>query len=773
MSIQLRIFVYSLILFSLLINVPNSAAANLEHVTQTEESVSSNNIPENWLERFNYYRQAAGLPPVVESSAYSVDLAKHVNYMLLNVPAEGLWHGETPGRPGYTPEGHQAAAESNLFWFPSGASYTTPAVAIDGWMGSIYHRFGMLNPELVTTGFGIGCDTQNCGAGLNVIRGLVGGSNPRPDGVIYPGPNQINVNTDIILTWQFLWDPTAILKSASLRNSSGQLIPITTTSPPNGDYFNMVSVKPDTLLSPGTTYTANITVQLGSQELNKTWDFTTTPIGPDNFNKSSPASGAMNQSTSVTLNWEAGMGTDSYEYCYDTTNDNTCSNWTSNGTATSKTLSGLASATTYYWQVRAVNTGGMTYANGNAFWWFKTIPTAAVSVNVGGALQGNYNTVQNSSTRSSYASLDGGPVRMSSTNGVPIVASERVAYSPNGGTMWTSYSELMGLPISQLTSSYTFPWYNNVDLNSQLRFGNVGSVNTTVTVMIGGQVKGSYTLGPNSSQRISYVGLDNGPVRITSTGGVPIIASLRVAYFNGSAWTSFSEMMGLPSNKLTDSYIFPWYNNLDLNSQLRFGNVGNSPTTITVTIGGIFKGNYNLAPNESKRVSYAGLDGGPVRVTSSGNVSIIASLRVAYHDGSAWTDFSEMMGLPIGSLSTRYSFPIYNNLNLNTQLRFANVGNATTTATVTIGGVLKGTYILVPNESKRVNYAGVDGGPVVIQSSGNIPIIASERVAYFNGSAWSSFAEMMGLPKEQLTSTFLFPWYNNINLDTQLRFGVP
>jgi hypothetical protein len=160
-------------------------------------------------------------------------------------------------------------------------------------------------------------------------------------------------------------------------------------------------------------------------------------------------------------------------------------------------------------------------------------------------------------------------------------------------------------------------------------------------------------------------------------------------------------------------------------------------------------------------------------VTSSGNVPIIASMRVAYFNGSAWTDFSEMIGLPISSLSTRYSFPIYNNVSLNTQLRFANVGSTTTTVTVKIGGVLKGAYILSASQSKRVNYAGLDGGPVVIQSSGNVPIIASERVAYFDGSAWSSFAEMMGMPFAQWTDTYIFPWYNNLDLNTQLRFGVP
>jgi len=50
---------------------------------------------------------------------------------------------------------------------------------------------------------------------------------------------------------------------------------------------------------------------------------------------------------------------------------------------------------------------------------------------------------------------------------------------------------------------------------------------------------------------------------------------------------------------------------LNLNTQLRFGNVGNAATTVTVTINGVVKGSYNLAPNASQRISYAGLNSGP------------------------------------------------------------------------------------------------------------------------------------------------------------------
>jgi hypothetical protein len=111
------------------------------------------------------------------------------------------------------------------------------------------------------------------------------------------------------------------------------------------------------------------------------WSFSTLNP-PAAFNKISPAKGdiLISQPTSATLTWGASSGATSYEYCYDTTNDNACSSWTSNGTSTSASLSGLAYGTTYYWQVRAINAGGTTYADGSAtaFWSFSTLnPPAA------------------------------------------------------------------------------------------------------------------------------------------------------------------------------------------------------------------------------------------------------------------------------------------------------------------------------------------------------------------------------------------------------------
>jgi predicted nucleic acid-binding Zn ribbon protein len=327
----------------------------------------------------------------------------------------------------------------------------------------------------------------------------------------------------------------------------------------------------------------------------------------------------------------------------------------------------------------------------------------------------------------------------------------------------------MGLPHEQLSDTYLFPAYNNLTLDEQIRFANVDSIPTTVTVTIAGIPRGSYTLQPNESKRVSYA-LDAGPVEVKSSGA-KIIAAIRDAWKVNGQITSFVQVMGLPREALSDTYLFPAYNNVTLDGQLRFGNVDTVPTDVTVTIAGIPRGTYTLQPNESKRVSYA-LDAGPVVIQSTGGAKIIAALRDAWKVNGQITSFAQLMGLPKEQLSDTYILPAYNNVTLDGQLRFGNVDTVATTVTVTIAGVVKGTYDLNPSESKRVSYP-LDAGPVEIQSSGGAKIIAAIRDAWKVNGQITSFVQMMGLPKEWLSATFWFPAYNNLTLDGQLRFGVP
>jgi hypothetical protein len=130
-------------------------------------------------------------------------------------------------------------------------------------------------------------------------------------------------------------------------------------------------------LSPGATYHWQVrAVNEGGitySDNGTWWSFTTRISSPGVFNKTSPSKGVSGQPTNLTLSWETGSNVTSYEYCYDTTNNNTCDGiWTTIGTNTYVDLSGLSSGTTYYWQVRALNDAGSTEANDESWWEFTT-----------------------------------------------------------------------------------------------------------------------------------------------------------------------------------------------------------------------------------------------------------------------------------------------------------------------------------------------------------------------------------------------------------------
>lgn len=102
----------------------------------------------------------------------------------------------------------------------------------------------------------------------------------------------------------------------------------------------------------------------------------TVAAAPGAFAKSSPKDGATRQKTSLALSWAAASGATSYQYCLSrtapTAGQTTCdTGWVSMGTTRTITVS-LLRVTTYYWQVKAINGTGTTYANAGTWWRFTT-----------------------------------------------------------------------------------------------------------------------------------------------------------------------------------------------------------------------------------------------------------------------------------------------------------------------------------------------------------------------------------------------------------------
>jgi hypothetical protein len=232
-------------------------------------------------------------------------------------------------------------------------------------------------------------------------------------------------------------------------------------------------------------------------------------------------------------------------------------------------------------------------------------------------------------------------------------------------------------------------------------------------------------------------------------------------------------MMALPNGQLDTTYWLPWYNSRTLDSQLRIANISLSDATVHVTIGGaeVTGSPFTVPAGTSVRKSFAGIEKGPVKIESTQN--LVVAERVIYKVNNVATSFSEMMALPNGQLDTTYWLPWYNSRTLDSQLRIANVSLSDATVHVFIGGAeVTGSPFTVPaGTSVRKSFASIDKGLVQIVS--NQDIVVTERVLYKVNNVVTSFSEMMALPNGALDITYWLPWYNNRDLDTQLRFGNP
>ena len=126
--------------------------------------------PSDWLSYVNWLRSLGGLPALTENTSWSSGGEDHAKYMVKN---DYIGHDEDRANPWYTQAGHDAAGASDVMV----SSYTgaTDIDAIDLWMSGPFHALGIIDPALITTGFGSYREADGgweMGACLDVIRGL-------------------------------------------------------------------------------------------------------------------------------------------------------------------------------------------------------------------------------------------------------------------------------------------------------------------------------------------------------------------------------------------------------------------------------------------------------------------------------------------------------------------------------------------------------------------------------------------------------------------------
>lgn len=240
---------------------------------------------EQWLCLFNQYRSAAGLSTLASNGTMSSDLALHTHYMLLN-PEQESFHDEYPNEPGYTVLGETAGHQSNMAK-KAGTSLGVKE-SLELWIGFPSHRYGMLHPDLTSSGFDLSCDLTNCFSGLNVLGSLPSSYLITSQNVVYPGDGQTGIPAVAFpVSWSFYmpWvgeeddSDEVVLISGEIYDQNNQKLSVTWWQPNHDDdswdYRNQVGLTPSQPLLSLHTYRVEMTVQFHGQTLQKSWHFTT------------------------------------------------------------------------------------------------------------------------------------------------------------------------------------------------------------------------------------------------------------------------------------------------------------------------------------------------------------------------------------------------------------------------------------------------------------------------------------------------------------------
>ncbi|HMD79951.1 MAG TPA: hypothetical protein VKE92_01510, partial [Anaerolineales bacterium] len=254
--------------------------------------------------------------------------------------------------------------------------------------------------------------------------------------------------------------------------------------------------------------------------------------------------------------------------------------------------------------------------------------------------------------------INNGPVKVSSTNALPIFTSQRAIFE-------SSFNSIVGYPANQLTTDYWFTSYDDVGMTTFLVIGNPSTSQTAqVDVYIGGVKRNTtpYSIAPG--QRIfPRFGINGGPVFVDGLNGVNIFTSQRARFGN-----SFNEIMGYPANRLTTDYWFTSYDDVGMITYLVIGNPSPSQTAqVDVYMGGVKRNNtaLSIAPGQRVFLRY-GINSGPVRVVSTNGVNVFASERSKYLNS-----FNEILGMAGNQLTTDYWFTSYDDVGMTTFLVIA------------------------------------------------------------------------------------------------------
>jgi len=259
--------------------------------------------------------------------------------------------------------------------------------------------------------------------------------------------------------------------------------------------------------------------------------------------------------------------------------------------------------------------------------------TAIVDIYIASQLAGNYTVPAGETISPHFPGTMNGPVRVVATNGQPLSVSSRVIFKG-------AFNEVGGKPASQLASEYHFTWYDeqSVGMQTWIVLGNQGNQTAEVGIYVAERLVGLYSIPAGGRVTPNYPNLMNGPVRVTSTNGQPLIVGQRSLYKG-----SFEEVPGTNSTDLASEQWFAWYDNASpgMSTWILVGNQSVDTAEVDILIGGEVMDHYSIPAGGRVTPTFPGQMDGPVQIVStSGQPELVVSQRTLFNNS-----FDELPGM--------------------------------------------------------------------------------------------------------------------------------
>ncbi|MHB0914199.1 MAG: WD40/YVTN/BNR-like repeat-containing protein [Thermoleophilia bacterium] len=427
--------------------------------------------------------------------------------------------------------------------------------------------------------------------------------------------------------------------------------------------------------------------------------------------------------------------------------------WTTMGGITGTALYDVNMATsTAGW---AVGAGGTAFQTSNGTSWvansggiaanyeFNGVDTDTVNTPADRAWAVGNNTsngkavyaVYNGSVWSVSADVDGTSFfvdvdMVDTTTGYLVGSGGAVRKTTDGGWNWTAQSSGTG----KLLAGVSF-------LNADYGFA-VGEDGRLIHTTDGGANWGAENLGNN----VSFFDVATvGERRAFVAGG------------NGAVMKSLR------------SYFYTWYDDINSNNWVLMANpVGGSTLWFDLFIGGskrTLAGDGQVTAGTSLTPKYSGVIGGPVNTSSLTSAKAIVSQRVVWPKGGS--SLEEVLGMDVDRLSNHYYWTWYDQVSAGytNWVLVANPNPFTVYYQIKVAGVPQKTGTIPAGKNVTPTLSGVIGGPVevlawndAINGANKADVFASQRVLSNYGGA---FNEQVGTPAEELSSRYLWTWYDD------------